>query len=237
MIDWLPYSSRETRLKVSGTDLTCFFHSLMIMMSTRNAKIFPMSALAWAVLISTAAATPPAATSRYVKFDLEKCPVVERQEEGAVTVWHCKDAGGFEFFVAENDLRFSIGYGPGGRDQRSFQQSLSPFNTINDTMELRQRAGANAPHASILRYYTEGAMDNETGRLRERGEILVVTKIDGAKACHLAYVDAVANPDANHLAQEAADSGYGFDCEKDELARVGKTGRARCKNHNRAFAA
>jgi hypothetical protein len=196
------------------------------MTATGNAKIFPISALVGAVLVSTAAAAPPAATSRYVKFDLEKCPVIERQEEGAVTVWHCKDAGGFEFFVVENDLRFAIGYGPGGRDQRSFHQSLAPFNTINDTLELRQRAGADAPHASILRYYTEGAIDNETGRLRERGEILVVTKIDGAKACHLAYVDAAANPDANRLAQEAADSGDGFDCEKDEPKRVGKTGKS-----------
>lgn len=203
-----------------------FFSFAKIMMPNDNAKIFPMSALVGVVLVSTAAAAPPAATSRYVKFDLKKCPVIERQEEGAVTVWHCKDAGGFEFFVAEDDLRFSIGYGPGGRDQRSFHQSLAPFNTINDTLELRQRAGANAPHASILRYYTEGAIDNETGRLRERGEILVVTKIDGAKACHLAYVDAVANPDANRLAQEAADSGDGFDCEKDEAAKVGKTGKS-----------
>jgi hypothetical protein len=191
-----------------------------------NAKIFPISALVGVMLASTGAAAPPAATSRYVKFDLEKCPVIERQEEGAVTVWHCKDAGGFEFFVVENDLRFAIGYGPGGRDQRSFRQSLAPFNTINDTIELRQRTGANAPHASILRYYTEGAVDNETGRLRERGETLVVTKIDGAKACHLAYVDSAANPDANRLAQEAADSGDSFDCEKDEPKRIGKTGKS-----------
>jgi hypothetical protein len=202
-----------------------FFSFAEIMTAIGNAKIFPMSALVAIVLASTAVAAP-AATSRYVKFDLEKCPVIERQEEGAVTVWHCKDPGGFEFFVAEDDLRFSIGYGPGGRDQRSFRQSLAPFNTINNTIELRQRAGANAPHASILRYYTEGAIDNQTGRLRERGEILVVTKIDGAKACHLAYVDAAANPDANHLAQEAADNGDGFDCEKAEPKRVGKTGKS-----------
>ena len=203
-----------------------FFFFAKILMANGNAKIFLISAVVGIALVSTAAGAPPAATSRYVKFDLGKCPVIEKQEEGAVSVWHCKDAGGFEFFIVEDDLRFSIGYGPGGRDHRAFRQSLAPFNTINNTMELRQRAGATAPHASILRYYTEGTIDNETGLLRARGEILVVTKIDGAKACHLARIDAVANPDANRLAQEMADSGDDFDCAKDEPKTVGKTGKS-----------
>jgi hypothetical protein len=195
-------------------------------MTTKPTKVVLISALTAAALASFAQAEAPVTTSRYVKFDLEHCALVEKSEEGASSVRHCRDPSGFEFFVAEDDLRYSIGYGPQGREQRSFHQSLAPFNTINTTLELRQRAGAKGPHASILRYYTEGIIDDETGRLRQRGEILVVTKIDGAKACHLALIDAVANPDANRLAQEAADKGDGFNCETDEPKRLGKTGKS-----------
>lgn len=142
MICWLPYSSRETRLKVLGRSFTCFL------------------------------------------------------------------------FANDHD---------GDRQRKNFPDFRTGWRRARP--DGRRSAGANASHASILRYYTEGAVDNETGRPRERGEILVVTKIDGAKACHLAYVDAGANPGANRLAQEAADNSDGFDCEKDEPKKVSKTGK------------
>ena len=46
---------------------------------------------------------------------------------------------------------------------------------------------------------------------------LVVTKIAGLdNARHMAYIDALANPDANGVAQKAADAMAGsFDCVRD----------------------
>jgi len=46
-------------------------------------------------------------------------------------------------------------------------------------------------------------------------------------ACHVAYIDVKANPDANELARKAADeSAFKFDCRKDKVTVVGSSGRA-----------
>jgi hypothetical protein len=73
------------------------------------------------------------AQSRYVKFDLDTCAVVERDQESGSVVQHCEGSGGFAFYVAEGDLRIFLGYGPKGREQRSFSQTLPPFNSIHDS--------------------------------------------------------------------------------------------------------
>jgi hypothetical protein len=58
--------------------------------------------------------------------------------------------------------------------------------------------------------------------------VLVVTKIDGKEACHMAYIDARANPAANALARDTADSmAAGFDCGRDEPKVVGAKGVSR----------
>jgi hypothetical protein len=45
--------------------------------------------------------------------------------------------------------------------------------------------------------------------------------------CHVAYVDAKANADANELARKAADEfARGFQCGKDEVKVIGTGGRA-----------
>jgi hypothetical protein len=59
-----------------------------------------------------------------------------------------------------------------------------------------------------------------------KGQVLVVTKLDGIDACHMAYVDALANPNANELARQAADNGENFICTTDEPRIVGKSGKS-----------
>jgi hypothetical protein len=45
--------------------------------------------------------------------------------------------------------------------------------------------------------------------------------------CHVAYVDAKANPDANELARKAADElARDFQCGKNQVKIVGQSGRA-----------
>ena len=162
------------------------------------------------------------AQSRYVKFDLDKCTVVERDEESASVIQYCKDTTGFAFYVSDGDLRFFLGYGPNGREQRSFRQTLPPFNSINDTLELRSWTGAEKPHATILRYFTDSGLGDGS----PKGQVLVVTKLEGDEACHMAYVDALANSNANELARQAADSGADFNCATDEPRVVGKSGKS-----------
>lgn len=160
-------------------------------------------------------------SSVYIDFDLSRCEAVEKIKETGSLVQRCTGAGDFPFFVAEDDLRFFVGYGPGGRKQKSFSQSLAHFNTIHNRIEFRIRLGQQRPFASILRYHTDGVAGERDG------QVLVVTKIEDDEACHVAYVDALANVNPNALAQQAADAmAASFDCQRDEPKIVGARGRS-----------
>ena len=57
--------------------------------------------------------------------------------------------------------------------------------------------------------------------------MLVVTRLPPGPVCHVAYVDAIANPNANELARKAAaDFARGFPRGKDEVKVSGTRGRA-----------
>jgi hypothetical protein len=74
------------------------------------------------------------------------------------------------------------------------------------------------PYATIQRYFTKSGPRS--------GEVLVVTKVTDSEDCHVAHIDALANPDAIALARSVADKdARGFDC-KAEPTRVGNTGRS-----------
>lgn len=157
--------------------------------------------------------------SVYTDTDLKACPLHSQAEEGdgEWAIFMCRGYAGRQVYVAEADLRFSLGYGQNGMKQKSFSQRLSPFNTVGKKMEWRLRHGR--PIATILRYYTE------TGSGDKKGQILVVTKLEGSEACHMAYVDALANKGANEMAQNAADRlADGFSCAADSPVHVGERG-------------
>jgi hypothetical protein len=57
--------------------------------------------------------------------------------------------------------------------------------------------------------------------------MLAVTRLPPGPACHVAYVDVKANPNANELARNAADEfARDFKCGKDEVKVIGGRGRA-----------
>ncbi len=157
--------------------------------------------------------------SHYTDTDVSQCRVVDqaREGEGEWITFRCRGYGGMDVYISEADLRFSVGYGRSGQNQKSFSQRLAPFNTIGKKMEWRVEDGRVI--ATILRYYTE------TGSGGRKGQILVVTKVDGDRACHMAYVDALANHGANEMAQDAADRlAHSFSCETDSPIHVGERG-------------
>jgi len=54
----------------------------------------------------------------------------------------------------------------------------------------------------------------------------VVSKVSDTEACHVAYIDALANPDAIAMARQIADrQAKGFDCRQ-EPRTEGATGRS-----------
>jgi hypothetical protein len=189
-----------------------------------------------ASLVTGAAADP--VKSEYTTIELKQCkalPADPGEVEGDPgAAWWCSGRKGTRLFLAEGDLRFMVAYGRKAREQRAATQTLGRFNSIfpNDQTEratlewrLRYAKGNWVPFATILRYHTFDGDQNPP----IRGQVLVVAKVgprNGTDACHVAYIDALANPDANALAQQTADEkAEGFDCAT-EPEVVGLTGKS-----------
>ncbi|WP_108396695.1 hypothetical protein [Devosia submarina] len=172
----------------------------------------------WAIgLLLCALASPAYAgfNSAYTDIDLDQCLVLDSDDFG--TSWSCPGYKGYPLMVTEGDLRFSLIYGFGAK--LADGQTLPPFNHLGQKLEWRlsNALGRWMPIATIVRYHTAAP---ETGE--DEGQILVVTQLVEGNTCHIAYIDALANPDANELAREVADESGDFDCETDEIETIGK---------------
>src|SRR5690606_37408911 len=110
--------------------------------------------------------------------------------------WACPGYKGYPLKFMEGDLRFSLAYGF-NVDKEPRWQSLPPFNHLGPKMEWRlsNKLARWLPVATIVRYFTA---DPETGE--ETGQVLVVTQLVEGNSCHIAYIDARANENANDLA-------------------------------------
>lgn len=140
----------------------------------------------------------------------------------------CKGKDGLVVLIAEDDLRETVSV---GRNRKAATEELAakvwfgPFNSSETTVEWRT-AGAKA-YAIIQRWHiADGADPDKQGRPNTKA-MLVVTRLPPGPVCHVAYVDAIANPNSNELARKAADDfARSFTCGKDEVKIVGASGRA-----------
>lgn len=155
-----------------------------------------------------------------------KCVTLSTDEAGVA--FSCPGHGGFGLLLAEGDLRQSVFYGHlGAWYAAGAWESFGQFNRVNDTVEWR--LGGGVPYATILRWFIEN-MNPETGSPDEahRGQVLVVSKVGQpgvGEACVVGYVDALANPDANELARQVADTmAPDFTCRVDEPQYHGERG-------------
>lgn len=172
-------------------------------------------AAAAALLVAASPAAAQQIESAYTDLDLDACSLLHADDFGAR--WACPGYKGYPVMVGEGDLRFFVSYGFGARDEKAATQTLPPFNTLGPRIEWRlsNESGGFRPFATILRYDTA----RETGE--DEAEVLVVTRLEEGATCHVAYVDATANENANEMAREAADAlARDFDCA-DEPEIVG----------------
>ncbi len=140
----------------------------------------------------------------------------------------CKGKDGLVVLIAEDDLREIVSV---GRNRRAAAEEpaakiwFAPFNSSETTIEWR--AVATKPFAIIQRWHiADNADPDKQGRPNTKA-MLVVTRLPPGPVCHVAYVDAVANPTANELARKAADDfARSFSCGKDEVKIIGTRGRA-----------
>lgn len=156
-------------------------------------------------------ATAEEISSVYTTLKPKACEDVtptEAREYGSA--FTCKGYDGMVVRVAESDLRMFVSYGPDAATQTAAEETLPQFNTIGETLEWRLADGK--PFATILRFH----WDSDNGQ----GSTLVVTKLGKTDACHVAYVTATGNPNANVLARKVADTeARGFDCAKERIHR------------------
>ena len=166
--------------------------------------------------------SPPAlaADSAYTSLDLDRCVLDPPDPRDPLQsgVWHCEGYAGIPVLVTEGDLRFMISYGPRAADELAATETWPAFNSIGETLEWRLDASGR-PFATILRYFTQESNGSQ-------GQILVITRIGApGGVCHVAYVNALANPDANNLARQAADQlAPSFRCGVDQALPFGNPG-------------
>jgi hypothetical protein len=191
----------------------------------READMKFWTALALGVAASAAACEAAAepVSSAYTKFDARKdCkhkPGVEIEDYGE---WRCPGFAGVPIWLAAGDQRMFMSFGPNAKSEPAAEQSLGPFNDFYEgTIEWRRDAGK--PFATIARWNYKTIADRETPKVS--GRALVVTRLPPGPVCHVGYVDARANADANERAREIADkSARSFDCAKDKPLISGKVG-------------
>ena len=159
------------------------------------------------VLLACGLAAPAAAqnSSTYTKIILDQCQFQAPDPEDPLGggIWWCDGYQGIPVRVAEGDARFLVSYGVNAATEPAAGQTLPQFNTVGETLEWRLGRGANGqllPFATILRFYTDSGDGS-------RGQYLVVTKLGGpGQVCHVGWINAQTNPNANELARHVADT-------------------------------
>jgi hypothetical protein len=189
------------------------------------------AALVLCAAVGTAPARAQDAESHYTSVAEKACRTTEKAEpgEGEFAVRVCPGRAGYVIRIGEGDLRMAVSAGrniAAAAKEPAAEQSFGPFNHVNDTIEWRSPKGG-PPYALIQRWFiSDSANPGADGRPPSFG-LMVVTRLPPGPVCHVAYVDVRANPNANALAREAADTlARNFRCGTDDIRVVGNRGRA-----------
>ena len=167
--------------------------------------------------------------SSYTSTAPKDCPMIGKPSElDGSTTRVCPGKSGLVVVIAEDDLREVVSVGRNrvaAAREPAAQVWFHPFNSSAHTVEWRAADGK--PFAIIQRWHIADNGDlDKSGRPTDK-PMLAVTRLPPGPVCHVAYVDAQANRDANELARKAADEfARGFQCGKDEVKVIGETGIA-----------
>jgi hypothetical protein len=193
-----------------------------------------LTQMAVAILLvsATGAAAPVHAgtiSSTYTSTAPKKCRVFDAGDGAdGFTIRVCPGKDGLLVLVSEDDLRetISVGRTPAAAAQEPAAQFwFAPFNSTRTRVEWRTLDGK--PFAIIQRWLMADNDDKDRRGRPSTKPLLVVTRLPPGAVCHVAYVDAKANPKANTLARKAADElARDFNCEKDGVKIIGASGRA-----------
>ena len=163
--------------------------------------------------------------SVYTNLDMEDdCEWTTGDYDGGSAV--CAGYGGYPVYLAEGDLRMSAQFGEVA-EAHMFHDGFTGFNYVNDVVEWRIEDGV--PYATILRWFIN--YPDADGNNLEAQTLVVSTVADPAApaaertSCHVAYIDALANPDPNQMARQVAHlAAKTFRCGVDVPIYVGQKG-------------
>ena len=170
--------------------------------------------------------------NQVISADVEKCrkfDSVRVDDSEPYAAWICSGVAGYKVTVTDDDLRTTVSVGTNIRraqKEPAANQSFGPFNSAHERIVWRGRKGAK-PFA-ILQRWTIADQENLDKNGRPSGvDLFIVTRLPPGPVCHVAYVDASANDEAEALARRAADAhARKFRCGRDKILIVGKRGRA-----------
>jgi hypothetical protein len=184
----------------------------------------PLTILAVLALLPTQALgqSNAAVESAYTTFDSDKCRHARGRDVEDYGSWLCRGFGDIPVWLGAGDQRMFVSFGRNAAREPAAGETIAGFNdaykgTIEWRLE-RKPDGKLKPFATILRW---NFMTNPDDR-RASGRKLVVTRLGPGGVCHVGYVDARANPDANELARKLADEkARTFRCGIDKPQSVG----------------
>lgn len=168
--------------------------------------------------------------STYTSTAPKDCRVMPRSksepDDGFFHV--CPGVGNLIVTNAEGDLREVVSVGrtrAAAGNEPAAQAWFGPFSSTTTTIEWRHPKGG-APFAIIQRWHLADNDDTGPDNRPRTKQMLVVTRLPPGPVCHIAYVDVMANPNANEVARQAADKARAFNCGKDKVRVEGVSGRA-----------
>lgn len=185
-----------------------------------------LAGLHWLAFVALLSGPTLAQESVYTDLDLDACETLAEDVMGVSS--KCEGYEDYPVYFKEGDIRQSVIFGQVDREliDGGFE-SFAAFNHVNTKIEWRLDDGGR-PFAAILRWFIDNPGPDGSSTRQGRGEILVVSKVatqgDGG-SCFVAMVDAKANPKANELARQAADTeAADFACGMNEPRWIGKRG-------------
>ena len=181
-----------------------------------------VSALLCCIGIATPAASQPVSRV-YTQLDSDKCRHTKGKAAEDYGTWRCAGHDGIEVYLSAGDQRMTVSFGRNAAREPAASQTFPRFNSVyKGTVEWRLEMlpdGKPRAFAAILRWNVKLEDDERD----TTGRVLVVTRLGSGGVCHVGYVDARANPDANALAQQLADErARAFKCGADKPVVLGK---------------
>jgi hypothetical protein len=176
-------------------------------------------AAALMTLLSVAAAQAQNPESLYTELLKGRCKFISIDEEtNEEQVKRCPGHGGAQVLTRASHTNVYLSF---RWSKRHTAEGVLSGWSLGDKVEWRgvRSSKGFVPYATIVRVITRNLETAAGG-----AHVLAVVRMDARTACLAAAVEVAANPDANALAREAADTfARTFDCQKDKPRAFGTT--------------